>query len=112
LPVAPFNTTGSGTISTRQLSTGQVEVVLRLALENTSTPLVIELLGQPEGGGITMRTSHVRFGTESGTVTSLHGSSIQATLSGNGESLQLSLDLTIDSRSRTVSATISGRSTR
>jgi len=108
LPAAPFSTTASGTFDSRQLSTGQVEVTIRLALRDSSPPLVVELIGDSERGGVAMRTSSVDFGPDHGSVTSLDGTSISASVAGGGGSLALSLDLELDRAAGTATATVSG----
>lgn len=108
LPSVPFSTAAMGTIGSEQLSTGQLEVTVRLTLHNSSVPLVVQLVGDPVRGGVAMKRSKVAFGPDQGTVSSLEGTSIVATVTGTGGPLDLAIQLSIDQSAGTVTGTVSG----
>ena len=109
LPAVPFSTTLTGTVSTtRPDDNGESTVTLAMRLRDTSTPLTVHITGTAVDGGVSMRTSAVAFGPMNGQVTALNGSVVAATVRGPSGSVSLSLDLSLDSASSTVTGQASG----
>ena len=113
VPSAPFSTSVSGTVATSAPdASGDSVVTLTLHPSDTSTPLVIRIIGPAENGGVAMHRSTVDFGPFSGEVTALDGSNIGAVVSGPSGSMDLALTLTLDSASATASGQLTGQSGR
>jgi hypothetical protein len=77
-------------------------------LGNTSTPLQVRIIGPAVNGGVSMRRSAVSFGPLSGQVTALDGSNIGALVNGGSGSLDLSMSLSLDPSTGTLTGQISG----
>lgn len=110
-----FTSTVTGTIHSTQTADGysQIEISLRLH-SSPGGAARIRLRGVPSDGGVTMTASGVSFvpGTTgtvySGDIDSLAGTDIGATVrDGNGDRLELSFALSIDTASGTVTGTVS-----
>jgi hypothetical protein len=83
-----------------------------MRLGDATAPLLLRIIGPASDGGVQMRRSSVTFGPLSGQVTALSGSSIGAVVSGPTGSLDLTLHLTLDPASGTLTGQISGISPR
>ncbi len=77
-------------------------------LRDTTTPLTVRIIGPAEGGGVAMRRSAVSFGSLTGQVTALDGSSIGAVVSGSSGSINLTMQLTLDAGTGTLTGQVSG----
>jgi len=109
VPTTPFSSALSGTYSTSGPdSAGQVQVRLSMRLQGDGLSLVVTLLGTAEQGGVAMTSSNVVFGAQRGTVTSLEGSTIGATVSGLGRSESLTMQLNLNRSAGTVTGTVAG----
>ncbi|HWE70204.1 MAG TPA: ferric reductase-like transmembrane domain-containing protein [Acidimicrobiales bacterium] len=111
-PSPPFSQSVQGTYQTSSPDqNGQVTVVLTLTPSgSTSSPLVVKLNGTSVNGGVSMSSSQVTWGSETGTVTNLQGSTIGATLGGPNGSVALTMQLNLDQAHGTVTGTVSGTS--
>lgn len=88
---------------------GQVSVVLTMTPSGTTTtPLVVKLIGTAVSGGVAMSSSQITWGQDTGSVTALQGSTIGATMSGPGGSMDLTMDLALDQSKGTVTGSVSG----
>ena len=113
IPSTPFETTVSGTVSTSPPTAGgDAEVTLRMALADTSVPLRVRIIGPAINGGVQMRSSDVSFGQLSGQVTALQGSTIGALVTGPNGPLQLSMNLSLNPGSGTLTGQLSGSAAR
>ncbi len=84
---------------------------MNLAVSGESNaPLVVELWGRAVNGGVAMSSSRVTWGPDTGSVTSLEGTSIGATVSGSSGAVALLLTLSLDQSTGTVNGTVSGSS--
>jgi hypothetical protein len=110
VPAAPFNDEVQGTYQTSAPNhDGQVQVVLTMTPSGTTTsPLVVKLIGTSVNGGVAMSSSQVSWGSATGTVTALEGSTIGATLSGPQGPVNLTLQLNLDQSNGTLTGTVSG----
>jgi hypothetical protein len=107
----------SGTVNNSQLSSGLVQVDLRLRVSGQPlSRLDIRIVGQPlSGGGVAMTSSRVTLGPASnperyaGRVTALEGTSVGARVSGPRGSLSLVAQLQIDPRSNAVAGALAAR---
>jgi len=110
VPRPPFTASVQGTYQTSAPNRdGQVSVVLTMTPSGaTSTPLVVKLIGTAVNGGVAMSSSQITWGQDTGSVTALQGSTIGATMSGPGGSLDLTMDLALDQSKGTVTGTVSG----
>lgn len=105
LPAPPFSATLSGTIAEAGPDrSGQVQITIHaLASGGAAAQLLVVLRGEPDGGGLAMRSSEVTFGPASdpgefeGRVVVLNGEELVAVVrSAQGSSLDLGADLRID----------------
>ena len=112
IPPTPFSANVSGSYQTSTpTSAGQVEVVLTMQVAGrSSSPLVVRLDGTAVNGGVAMSSSRVTWGEDTGTVTALNGSTIEAAVSGGAGSMDLAMDLVLDRSSGSVTGTVSGSS--
>ncbi len=109
-PSPPFTVGVTGTQSTSTAnSTGQVQVVLSMHLQNAgSTPLTVTLVGEAvQGGGVTMSSGTVTLGSSHGVVTSLDGGTVSARIS-SPTPMDLTLSLQVDQNSGALSGTATG----
>lgn len=112
-----FNAQASGTVNESQLSSGLVQVDLKLTVSGHAlSALDIRLVGQPaSGGGVAMTSSRVTVGTPSapalyqGRVTGLEGTNIAAQVRCPQGSLGLLAQLQIDPQSGAVTGALSAR---
>ena len=112
VPVAPFTTSVQGTFQTSAPNRDdQVAVVLTMSSSDTSTPLVVKLIGTAVSGGVAMSSSQVTWGQETGSVTALEGSTIGATVSGPTGTMRLNMQLNLDQGNGTLTGTVSGSKT-
>lgn len=109
-PSPPFSQSMQGTYQTSAPDrNGQVTVVLTLTPSgSTTSPLVVKLNGTSVNGGVSMTSSQVTWGSETGTVTALQGSTIGATVGGPNGSVALTMQLNLDQSNGTVTGTVSG----
>jgi DMSO/TMAO reductase YedYZ heme-binding membrane subunit len=113
VPTAPFETTVSGTVVTSPPNSGgDVEVTLSLRLADTAVPLSVRISGPAVNGGVTLHSSAVTFGQMSGQVTALDGSSVGALVTGPTGSLNLTMNLSLNPGSGTLTGQLSGSSAR
>jgi DMSO/TMAO reductase YedYZ heme-binding membrane subunit len=109
LPSVPFRTTVSGTVSTSGPNpNGDTSVLLSMRLADTTTPLTVRISGPATDGGVSMRSSSVGFGPLRGHVTALDGLVVAATVSGAPGSVNLTLQLSIEPASGSVTGQASG----
>jgi hypothetical protein len=115
VPTSGFSAQVSGTVSQGQISGGLAAVNLALTVSGQSlSQLALDLQGQRlDGGGLQMTSSTVTLGTASdpglyrGTVTSLQGTNISATVrDSNGHALNLAVALQISPGSGTATGTV------
>ena len=113
-PSPPFSQSVQGTYQTSAPDqNGQVTVVVTLTPSgSTTSPLVVKLNGTSVNGGVSMSSSQVTWGSETGTVTALQGSTIGATVGGPNGSVALTMQLNLDQANGTVTGTVSGTSAR
>ena len=112
-----FNAQVSGTVTNSQLSSGLVQVDLKLNVPGQPlSRLDIRIVGQPlSRGGVAMTSSRVTLGPASnpdryaGRVTALEGTNIGARVSGPRRSLSLVARLQIDPRSNAVAGALAAR---
>jgi sulfoxide reductase heme-binding subunit YedZ len=112
-----FTAQVSGTVNNSQLSSGRVQVDLRLNVPGQPlSRLDIRIAGQRlNGGGVAMASSRVTLGSPSnpdrysGQVTAFEGTNIGARVSGPGGSLSLVAQLQIDPRSNAVAGALAAR---
>jgi DMSO/TMAO reductase YedYZ heme-binding membrane subunit len=119
VPTAPFSGLLSGSLAQSNLnSNGQVTVRIDATLSGGATgTLVIELIGQPlNGGGVLLSSSQVGFGPVGqapvyrGTVTSLRGQRIVATLRATGRpTVALTADVRVASSGSSVTGTVAAQ---
>ena len=115
-PTLPFTALLSGTISQAgpDQDSGRVTITIATRLSGGAAGhLDLVLRGQAADGGVALRTSTVTFGPPSdptayrGQVTTLEGTQLAASVAkGNGQSLDLAINLQIDSSSGTVRGTL------
>jgi DMSO/TMAO reductase YedYZ heme-binding membrane subunit len=109
LPSVPFSTTLTGSVSTSAPTPqGETTVLLSMRLADTTTPLTVRITGPASDGGVSMRSSAVGFGPMSGQVTALQGSVVSATVSGAPGTVNLTLQLSLDPASGTLTGQASG----
>ncbi len=109
VPTTPFQTSVSGTVATSAPNaTGESEVSLSLQLADTSTPVQIHIIGPSVSGGVEMRRSAVSFGPLNGQVTALDGSNIGAVVTGPTGSLSLTMNLSLDPGTGTLTGQLAG----
>jgi hypothetical protein len=111
-PAPPFSQSVQGTYQTSAPDqNGQVSVVLTLTPSGAATsPLVVKLNGTSVNGGVSMSSSQVTWGSQTGKVTTLQGSTIGATVGGSSGSVDLTMQLHLDQANGTVTGTVSGTS--
>ena len=109
VPTAPFSYPVTGSRSTTPTASGDVRIALDLQLgDPTSTRLTIDLDGvAAPGGGVALQTGAVEFGPYPGTVISLDGDTVVATVPGAGP-LTLTVTLRVDQRSGALTGTATG----
>ncbi len=113
IPSLPFTTSVTGTVSTTAPdASGNAQVTLTLHLANASDPLVVQIVGPAENGGVVMRRSAVSFGPQSGQVTALDGSNVAAVVNGSSGPLDLAMELSLDPAAGTLSGQVSGSASR
>lgn len=114
-PPSSFTSPVTGTITTSQRDDGyaSIEIALRLT-QSPAGAARIRLRGVPEGSGVTMTASGVSFVPATtdmvytGSIDSLDGTNIGAVVrDGNGDSLDLSFALSIDTATGAVTGTVS-----
>jgi sulfoxide reductase heme-binding subunit YedZ len=109
IPTVPFRTSITGTFTaTTRNDDGDSEVDLNVALANTSVPLHVRIIGPAENGGIVLRRSEVTFGTMAGTVTVLDGSTVGVAVQGPSGGIGLTLELSLQRDTGTLTGFISG----
>lgn len=109
VPSAPFDSAVRGSIQTSSLAnTGHEEVLLSLQLQDDNAPLTVKLIGDPTSHGVAMTASDVTFGPARGTVTSLEGTTVGASVTGPAGTLHLTMQLDINQSSGVVTGTVSG----
>jgi hypothetical protein len=72
--------------------------------------LVVTLIGTAVSGGVSMSSSNVSLGADHGSVTTLAGSTIAATVDGPRGRIDLAMQLQISQADGTVTGTVSGTS--
>jgi sulfoxide reductase heme-binding subunit YedZ len=109
IPAVPFSTPVSGQFTTSAPDAdGNSQVTLSIVLRDTSVPLQIRIAGPAENGGVAMRRSSVVFGSLHGQVTALEGSNIGARVDGPTGPIELSMSLSLDAGSGTLTGQLSG----
>ncbi len=110
LPTAPFTYDLIGSQATSAPDgQGRVQDTLSMQLQDpSSTRLTVVLDGTPaQGGGIAMTSGAVTLGPYQGTVTSLDGGTVVATVSTPGPET-LTMSLQVDPNSGALSGTVTG----
>ena len=110
VPAAPFTAGLTGAQSqTGPDGNGQVQVTLTMQLDDTArTPLDVTLTGPAaSGGGVTLSSGSVTFGSYQGTVTALQGGTVDATVDAPTP-VDLVLSLTLDQATGSLSGSVSG----
>jgi DMSO/TMAO reductase YedYZ heme-binding membrane subunit len=108
-PAVPFTTTLTGTVATSAPNgEGDSTVLLSMRLADTTTPLTVRITGPAVNGGVSMRSSAVAFGPMSGQVTALNESVVTAALSGPSGSVNVTLELSLDPASGSLTGQASG----
>jgi DMSO/TMAO reductase YedYZ heme-binding membrane subunit len=109
IPAPPFSMAVAGTQASQPDGSGRVQITLALRLADAaSTPLTIILDGAAvAGGGVSLSDGSVSYGPYRGTVTSLEGDTIDATVPGDGP-LGLAVVLDVDQATGALSGTVSG----
>ncbi len=110
LPTAAFSDQVTGTYQSTPVSgSGQVQVTLSMTVPaQAGSPLVIQLDGTAVGGGVATSSTQVTWGSATGTVTTLNGSTLDATVASGGQSVQLVLVLQLDQANGSLTGTVSG----
>lgn len=110
LPAPPFSGTVSGSVVVSQPdSSGQVTLEVRGQLgSGLSGPFEIELIGQPEDGGVAMSTGTVSVDGSSGPVVGLEGSRIIGNVTSRGFPLEVAFRLRIDQLDNQVTGIVEG----
>jgi sulfoxide reductase heme-binding subunit YedZ len=107
LPPVPFSEALSGTFTTSSPDpSGDVTVTIATKVGDTGVPLQIRLVGTPVGSGVAMSSSAVALGPYTGTVTELDGSRITAVVAGQGNTLALSVDLSLNPQTTSATGTL------
>jgi len=115
---APFTAKVDGSVRQRVSASGLASVDLPMTMSGGATGSVeVTIKGQPlEGGGVAMSQGSVSLGPAgspdlySGQITALNGSRILATASsGDGAALRLSIDVSIDQTSGSITGTVQAR---
>jgi hypothetical protein len=108
VPALPFSSSLAGRYSiSGPDAAGREQLVFSLRLTNSGQPLLVTLGGQARRGGVTMTSSSVSLGALQGSVTTLDGSFIAATVGTGATAEHLSIQLQIDPRSRAVTGSVS-----
>jgi methionine sulfoxide reductase heme-binding subunit len=110
VPAVPFTTQVSGTQSqTRPDAQGNIQITLAMHLADpASTPLTVVLTGQESGGGgVSLSSGSVTYGTYSGTVVGLNGGTVTMRVAAPAATT-LVAQLAIDQRTGALSGTVSG----
>ena len=110
VPRAPFTSLVTGTQSqTAPDSRGIVQITLAMHLQNTAaTPLNVVLLGsEATGGGVSLSSGTVAFGTYRGRVVGLNGGTITAQVSDPSPTT-LVINLRINQQSAAITGTVTG----
>ena len=111
LPAVPFTTQLTG----RQTQTspdaqGNIQITLGMHLQDASTtPLTIVLTGQESGGGVSLSSGTVTYGTYSGSVIGLNGGTVTCSVQAPGP-VNLVVQLQINQQSGALSGTVTGSS--
>ena len=109
LPPVPFRTTVTGSVSTGAAqANGDTTVLLSMRLADTTTPLTVRIIGPASDGGVSMHSSAVEFGAMRGRVTALDGPVVAATVSDASRTVNLTLQLSIDPASGSLTGQASG----
>ena len=87
---------------------GDAEVTLSMQPADTTVPLVVRIIGPAVNGGVALHRSEVTFGQLSGQVTALDGSTIGAFVTGPTGSLNLTMNLSLNSGAGTLTGQLSG----
>jgi hypothetical protein len=112
VPAPPFTSAVQGTFQTSAPNRdGQVAVVLTMTRSGSTAPLVVKLIGTAVNGGVSMSSSQVSWGQETGSVTALQGTTIGATVSGPTGAMKLTMQLNLNQSQGTVTGTVSGSTT-
>ena len=109
-PSVPFTSQVTGT-QTQSAPDGQGNIRITLAMhlqDASSTPLTIVLTGQESGGGgVSLSTGTVTFGSYTGTVVGLNGGTVTMAVNAP-DPVTLVADLQIDQQSGALAGTVSG----
>ena len=111
LPAVPFTTQLTG----RQTQTspdaqGNIQITLGMHLQDASTtPLTIVLTGQESGGGVSLSSGTVTYGTYSGSVIGLNGGTVTCSVQAPGP-VNLVVQLQINQQSGALSGAVTGSS--
>ena len=109
IPAVPFSTSVTGHFTTSAPNAdGDSQVTLSMSLSDTAAPLTVRIIGPAENGGVAMRRSAVTFGSLSGEVTALEGANIGAMVDGPSGPIELTMSLSLDPSSGTLTGQLSG----
>jgi len=110
VPAVPFTSqvTGSQT-QTQPDAQGNIQITLAMHLHDAaSTPLTVVLTGQESGGGgVSLSSGTVTYGTYTGTVAGLNGGTVTMQVAAPSATT-LVANLAIDQRSGSISGSVSG----
>jgi sulfoxide reductase heme-binding subunit YedZ len=114
-PSGPSSTTGmptslptsgslSGSYQTRSTATPGIEEVdlTMLVSGEANAPLIVQLVGPAVDGGVSMSSSRVTWSADTGVVSALTDSSMEASLSGPHGPVHLSLKLHLDRTDQSI----------
>jgi hypothetical protein len=105
----PFSTSVTGHFATSAPNAdGDSQVTLTMALADTAAPLQVRIIGPAENGGVAMRRSAVTFGGLSGQVTALEGANIGAVVAGPSGPIELTMSLSLDPSTGSLTGQLSG----
>jgi len=112
VPSVPFSSqlTGNQT-QTQPDSQGVIQITLAMKLQDaTSTPLTVVLVGQEStGGGVSLSSGTVTFGSYHGSVVGLNGGTVTAQVNAPGP-VTLVINLQIDQQTGALSGSVNGTS--
>lgn len=109
LPALPFTASATGTVAiSRPNAEGDSTVVLTMNLSNTNVPLTVRISGPATEDGVSMIASTATFGSLTGQVINLEGSTVEAAVGGPANRIDLIMNLSLDPRQGTLSGQVSG----
>jgi sulfoxide reductase heme-binding subunit YedZ len=105
LPTAGTLTGTYRTRATNVAGTEEVDLTMIVGGES-ATPLTVQLVGPAVGGGVSMASSRVTWGSETGVVTELSNTSIDASLTGPLGRRDVALKIVLNRTDRSISGSL------